>query len=66
MNRNQAKAELLKSIRDLTDGTTIKVVKGDKTLIEIDGSVISGVMNVAEKWDRLDDFNYDLDHNYNN
>lgn len=56
MNRRQANAEFLKSIFDLTDGTTIKVVKGDKTLIEIDGSVISGVMNIVEKYDQLDEF----------
>ena len=61
MNRNQAKAELLKSIFDLTDGTTIKVVKGDKTLIEIDGSIITGVINVADKWDRLEDCDYGLE-----
>ena len=56
MNRNQARIDFIKSVFDLADGTTIKVVKGDKTLIEIDGSVITGIMNVADKWDRFYDF----------
>lgn len=63
MSKNEVRMAFIKSISDLTDGTTIKVVKGEKTLIEIDGGLISGIMNVADKYDRLDTFETMLRNN---
>lgn len=55
MSRSIVREQFLKSIADITDGTTIKVVKGDKTLIEIDGDLVSKVMNVVETFDRMEE-----------
>lgn len=61
MQVNKTKLAFIKSICNFVDGTTVKFVKGDKVLIEVDGSVITGVLDILDKHE---EFITDLDEDY--
>ena len=55
MGKGELTKAFIESIAKMTDGATVKVCKGDKTLFELDGSVIRGALDAAEKYAMMEE-----------
>jgi len=67
MGKGELAKAFIESIAKMTDGATVKVCKGDKTLFELDGSVIRGALEAAEKYaimEEQDNIRMKLEHEY--
>ena len=55
MNKTDTRKAFLASIAKFAEGTTVKFVKGDKALMEVDGSVFIGIFDIAEKYAKMEE-----------
>lgn len=52
--QDMANEKILSNIKNLVKGTTLKIVRGEKTLLEIDGEFVGQIFDIVKAVDDRD------------